>query len=237
MRGLPAVRDPMHTDANSPQLALYAISRYLRSPDPTWPANHHITGFFYLENLSYVPEPALTEFLGSGESPVVIGFSSVVTPDPDAITESIFSAVEQVGCRAVVQQGWSGLGGNREVPPNIYLTGFVQHAWLYPQASCIIHAGGCGSTGTGIRSGRPAVVVPHLGEQMVWAELLKSAGCAGDIVPSDQLTAGRLSSAIEKTLKNPDLYRTTAEMAEKVREEDGVARARMLLEELAYNHA
>jgi len=46
-RGLHPVRDPMHIDANSPQLALYAISRYLRPYDPAWPAHNWILLYGY----------------------------------------------------------------------------------------------------------------------------------------------------------------------------------------------
>jgi sterol 3beta-glucosyltransferase len=85
--GLPPLRHPLTHDANSPQLALYAMSRHVFPPPPGWPAHYHMTGYFFLDDESYRPDPALAEFLKEGEPPVVITFGSMTHDDPEAITE------------------------------------------------------------------------------------------------------------------------------------------------------
>src|SRR5260221_5081126 len=47
--GVSPLVDPIHTDSNSPPLALYAISRYIRPATPGWASHYHVTGFFFLE--------------------------------------------------------------------------------------------------------------------------------------------------------------------------------------------
>ncbi|MGC2697577.1 MAG: glycosyltransferase [Candidatus Angelobacter sp.] len=230
--GLPPLNEPIHTEANSPQLALYAISRYMRPANPGWPPHYHVTGFFFLEEKSRVPDPQLAHFLEQGEKPVVITFSSIAHPDPEAMTELLLEAIESVGCRAVIQHGWSGLAKNRALPANVFSLGFVQHTWLFPRAACVVHAGGSGTPATTLRSGIPAVVVPHVGDQPMWAEFVRGLGCAGGVIPYKELTARKLATALKQTLHNPSLYAQATEVAEKIRAEQGVSRARALIEGL-----
>lgn len=230
--GLAPLEDPVHTDANSPQLALYAISRYLRKPDPSWPSHYHVTGFFFLEEKEWEPAPELVDFLENGDPPVVITFSSIAHSDPEAITNHLLRAVETVGCRAIIQQGWSGLAKGRRVPANVLSVGFVLHNWLFPHAACVVHAGGSGSTAATLRAGVPAIIVPHIGDQPMWAELVRGIECTGAVVPYRELTAERLAAAMKVVLGNSELRRHTAEVAVKIRAERGLSKARTLIEQL-----
>jgi sterol 3beta-glucosyltransferase len=229
---LPPVTDPIHTDANSPQLALYAISRYVRPANPNWPPHYHVTGFFFLDEKDPIPDARLAAFLEQGEKPVVITFSSIAHPNPDAMTDLLLQTINNVGCRAVIQHGWSGLAKNRELPGHVLGVGFVQHTWLFPRASCVVHAGGSGTPATTLRSAIPAVVVPHVGDQPMWAEIVRGLGCAGGVIHYRELTAAKLTAALQQTLNNKALYARAAEVADKIRAEQGVSRARTLIEEL-----
>jgi UDP:flavonoid glycosyltransferase YjiC (YdhE family) len=230
--GLPPVADPIHEDANSPQLALYAISRYLRPANPNWPGHYHVTGFFFLDERELIPNAELVQFLQEGEKPVVITFSSIAHPDPEAMTDLLVEAIETVGCRAVIQHGWSGLAKNRALPPNIFGIGFVQHTWLFARASCVVVAGGSGTQATTLRSGTPTVVVPHIGDQPMWGELARGIGCAGGVIHYRDLTAKKLASALQQTLSNQKLRARAAEVAQLIQAEQGVSRARVLIENL-----
>jgi sterol 3beta-glucosyltransferase len=230
--GLPALEDPVHMDANSPQLTLYAISRYLRTPDPKWPSHYHVTGFFFVEEKEWQPPLELIQFLESGDPPVIIGFSSIVHSDPQAITDLLLEAIRLAGCRAVIQHGWSGLAKDRDLPPSVLSIGFAQHTWLLPHAACVVHAGGSGTTAATLRSGVPGIFVPHIGDQPMWAALVRGLGCARDTIPYSELTSERLAAAISRALSDPELSRQAADMAAKIRAEQGVSRARLLIEQL-----
>ncbi|HET9183291.1 MAG TPA: glycosyltransferase [Candidatus Angelobacter sp.] len=230
--GLPPITDPFHVDANSPQLALYAISRYLRPASEDWPPHYRVIGFFFLETAGSVPDPELAEFIAKGERPVVITFSSIAHPDPKATTALLLKAIEQAGCRAVIQQGWSGLAKNGALPERVLGASFIQHTSLFPQSACVVHAGGAGTTAAALRSGVPSVIVPHIGDQPLWAELVHGLGCAGGVVPFAELTAAKLATAVQKTLNDQRLYARAAEVGEKIRAEQGVSRARSLVERL-----
>lgn len=230
--GLSALEDPVHVDASSPQLTFYAISRYLRAPDPNWPAHYHVTGFFFLEEKEWQPPLELIRFLESGDPPVIIGFSSIVHSDPQTMTDLLLEAIRLAGCRAIIQHGWSGLAKNRYLPPSVLSIGFAQHTWLFSHAACVVHAGGAGTTAATLRSGVPAIFVPHIGDQPMWAALVHGLGCARDTIPYGELTSERLAAAITRALSDPELSRQAAALGAKIRAEQGVSRARLLIEQL-----
>ena len=90
-----------------------------------------------------------------------IGFGSIVVDDPDALTQLIFSAIDKAGVRALVSQGWGGLGKDGAgMPSNVFMLGNVPHDWLFERVSCVVHHGGAGTMAAGIKAGRPTVIVP-----------------------------------------------------------------------------
>jgi len=229
--GLPTLRDVSAADSNTPLLVLYAVSRYTLRLPRQWPANHHVIGYFFLDDDEpWTPAPALAEFVASGEPPVVISFGSMLHADPAQVTQTLLDGVAQAGCRAILQQGWSGLG-QLELPANVHGIGFVPHSWLFPRAGCVVHHGATGTTGATLRAGVPSVVVPHAYEHPLNAELLRELACAGPPIPFAKLTAERLGSAISATLSSPRYHEAAAALGEKVRAEQGVQMARQLIEQ------
>jgi sterol 3beta-glucosyltransferase len=231
--GLTPLRDPLTIDANSPQLAIYAMSRYVRPPQANWPAHYHLTGFFFLDDDVWIPEPDLVEFIESGDKPVIISFGSMTHEDPLRLTELLLEALESASCRAVIQQGWSGLGGGR-LPKSVMATGYAPHGWLFSRAKCIVHHGGSGTAGAVFRAGVPSVFVPHgyLYDQAYWAELAHEMGCASQPVPLPMLTAERLAAALRSIIEDPEIGWKAQALAERIRSEPGVTLAWRLIERL-----
>lgn len=231
--GLAPLADPLTRDANSPQLALYAMSRHVRPPQAEWPPHFHITGFFHLEEPAWDPDPELAAFFADGPPPAVLGFGSMTHDDPRAVNDALLGAVEQVGCRAVIQQGWGELGAT-DLPDGVVVAGFVPHGWLFPRASVIVHHGGGGTAGAVFRSGVPSVFVPHgaVYDQTYWARLAEEIGIAGPTIPIGELSADRLAASMKAVLDDPGASERAKELGAKVRAEPGVRLARRLIEDL-----
>lgn len=231
--GLASLRNPLTIDSNSPQLAIYAMSRHVRLPQTNWPSHYHITGFFFLDDEPWEPEPELIDFIESGDRPVIISFGSMTHQDPAELTNLLLDAVSLTGCRAIIQRGWSGLG-HRQLPKSVFTIDYVPYPWLFSRAKCIVHHGGGGTAGAVFRSGAPSVFVPHgyLHDQTYWAELASELGCATQPIPLPRLTAERLAAAIRSVIENPACYLKARALAEQIRSESGVRLARRLIEEL-----
>jgi len=229
--GLHPVSDPLGVDGNSDHLALYAVSKHLLRAPSRWPNHYKIVGFFFLdEQLGEVPSD-LIEFCKGAEPLIIITFGSIVHEDPDSVTGIVVDAVRQVGCRAVLQHGWSGLG-KKPLPDGIYTIGYVPHGWLFSKASVIVHHGSAGTTSSALRVGVPSIVIPHTLDQPIWAQLARSIGCARKIIPFADMTASRLAIAISETLNSIETRAAARAFAAKLAEENGVAIARQHIEDL-----
>src|SRR5262245_37466758 len=53
--GLAPLRDPLTIDADSSQLALYALSRYVAPTQIDWPSPYKITGYFFFDDEPWDP--------------------------------------------------------------------------------------------------------------------------------------------------------------------------------------
>lgn len=113
---------------------------------------------------SYEPDAELAAFLQNGETPVYIGFGSIVIDDPNKLTQTILEAVKTAGVRAIVSKGWSNLGANCESNSEVFFLGDCPHEWLFQRVSAVVHHGGAGTAACGLLNGRPTTVVPFFGE-------------------------------------------------------------------------
>lgn len=228
--GLAPLNDPLGEDGASPDLALYPVSGHVFRRPSAWPAHHQVTGYFFFDEETWQPDPALVEFVEAGPPPVVVTFGSMPSADPDALTALLLAAVERVGCRAVIQHGGGDLGQGA-LPASIHATGFIPHRWLFPRAACVVHHGGAGTTAATFRAGVPTVVAPHLLDQPIWAEYARALGCAGGVLPYAKLTAERLATMIGRTLSTPRFREAAARLSTQIASEDGVGTARKMIEE------
>jgi UDP:flavonoid glycosyltransferase YjiC (YdhE family) len=228
--GLPPFPNPL-VDGNSPQLVLYANSRHVRQVPAGQPSHFHFTGYFFLEDEAFTPEPALASFLAAGEPPVVMTFGSMPYEDPEAMTDIFLGAAERAGRRAIIQQGWASLA-RRTLPPTVITAGVVPHSWLFPRAAAVVHHGGAGTTASAFRAGVPQVLVPHAYDQFVWADIAHQLGCAAPPLPLPQLSAQSLGEALRALLASPRARETATTLGERIRAEQGVLKARQLIEAL-----
>lgn len=231
---LPPLENPLTIDANSPQLALYAISRHILARSQEWPPHYHITGYFFLnDGKEQTIDPGLAGFVAAASPPVVISFGSMSHNDPAQLFHLLLRAVDIAGCRAVIQQSPEEII-TADRPNHVYVTGYVPHDWLFPKAACIVHHGGGGTAGAVFRSGVPSIFVPHgqIFDQYYLAILAEEKGCAGETIPYAELTAERLGVAIAQVVKTARYRSAAAALGQKIAQEQGVPKACELIETL-----
>jgi UDP:flavonoid glycosyltransferase YjiC (YdhE family) len=148
---------------------------------------------------------------------------------PRGTTQLVIEALERSGQRGVLVTGWGGLE-KAELTPNLFALEDVHHAWLFPRVSAVVHHGGSGTTGAGLRAGVPSVLVPHIGDQPFWAQRVAELGVGPQPIPRRQLTAPRLAEAITSAVTDKDIQRRARSLGEKIRAEDGIGKAIEILE-------
>lgn len=185
-----------------------------------------MTGFVFLDLASsFKPPEPLTKFLEAGEPPVYIGFGSIVVDDPGKFTALIFEAVRKAGVRALVSEGWGGLGDKDNTPDNIYMLDNTPHDWLFPKVCAVVHHGGAGTTAIGLKCGKPTLIVPFFGDQPFWGAMVAKAGAGAEPIPYKRLTIDNLAAGI-KHLLTPEAQAHAREIAERIEAEgDGAMNA------------
>lgn len=213
-----------------PILCAYSPSLLPRPAD--WGANHHMTGYWFLDAPDEFTPPAdLVAFLEEGDAPVYIGFGSMTDEDPERTTRMALDALKLAGARGVLYSGWAGLGGS-DLPDSVYLTGSIPHDWLFPRMAAVVTHGGAGTTAAVLRAGVPPIVNPFNADQFGWARVVAEKGIGPKAAPIKTLTAEILSGAIREALTNTSMRDRATEIGARIRGEDGVGKAVRVIERI-----
>jgi sterol 3beta-glucosyltransferase len=202
---------------------LIAISPALAERRPDWPEHHHVTGYWFLEEPGFAPSAELASFLDAGDPPLLVSFGSNTERDPAAVTALLVDAVRRTGRRALLQDGWAGLGGET-LPPGLLRIGWVPYPWLLERCAGVVHHAGSGTTSATLRAGRVSVAIPKGFDQPFWADEVVRLG-AGVKLPRTRLGARSLAAAIDHVLGSGSMRSSAWALGERIREEDGVERA------------
>jgi UDP:flavonoid glycosyltransferase YjiC (YdhE family) len=95
----------------------------------------------------------------------------------------------------------------------------------------VVHAGGIGTSGLAMRSGRPMLVVPYAHDQPDNAERLARLGIART-VSRRRYTSAHIVAELGRLFGDPAFSRRASEVGEQIRREDGVRAACGALEAL-----
>lgn len=202
---------------------LYGYSPTIVPKPSDWGPRSHVTGYWFLDRpTDWQPPADLAAFLQSGDPPVYVGFGSMATLNPEQTAGIVIEALRKAGRRGVLLSGWGGLRPS-DVPEDMCLVDSVPHDWLFPQMAAVVHHGGAGTTGTGIRSGVPSVAIPFFADQYFWADRLSRLGVGPKSIPQDKLTVNNLAEAIRVATTNEDMRRRAAAIGKCIQAEDGVA--------------
>jgi sterol 3beta-glucosyltransferase len=223
----------------SERLTLLPISPRVVPPDPLWPPYAHVTGYWIAHQPeAWTPPDDLLDFLETGERPIAISLGAMSLAGEEARQAALMTlaAVQQAGVRAIVQ-GWDGALAGVDLSEAVYHAGPIPHTWLFKWVSAIVHHGGFGTTGSALRAGVPAVIVPHIIDQHLWARRAHELGASPEPIPRARLTTGRLAEAIALAVGDTQMRKRAAELGEQLcAEPNGVGVAVQLIEEATHSN-
>ncbi|TYJ54077.1 hypothetical protein B9479_005263 [Cryptococcus floricola] len=198
---------------------------FIAKPDD-WKEHIDVSGFYFMpSDTDYQPTAELKRFLAAGPPPMYIGFGSVVVDDPEAMTRTIFEAVESNKMRAIVSAGWGGLG-NTNIPESVYIMKeSVPHDWLFAEGrvSMVCHHGGAGTCAIGLKEGLPTIIVPFFGDQPFWGAMVHQAGAGPSPIKPKNFNVETLSLAIRYAQSQSAITAARA-IASKISADDGEAK-------------
>jgi sterol 3beta-glucosyltransferase len=214
------LRGPMHRVRRAGRPVLCCVSPAVVPRPRDWPANVHMTGYWFLDELAYEPSADLAAFLDGGSPPVYVGFGSMLPADPVRTYRLVCDALRRAGVRGV----FLGDPDNEQTPTTdeVFVVEDVPHSWLFPRMAAVVHHGGAGTTAAGLRAGLPSVICPFYGDQPYWGERTAALRVGPAPVPFSRLTADSLAGAVRQAVHDPALRSAAANMADRIAGEKAI---------------
>ncbi len=231
--GLPPVTDNPLVDGHSPALVLALFSKLLADRQPDWPPQTIQTGFPFYDRdgeRGHGLHPELARFLDDGPPPIVFTLGVTAATVAGLFFETSIAAAQKLGRRAVIV-GIPGPNRPAPLPHGVAAFEYAPFSELFPRAAALVHAGGIGTTGLAMRSGRPMLVVPHAHDQPDNAQRLTRLGIARTLFPP-RYTSDGVAAELGRLLDDPSYSRRASEVGDAIRQEDGVQAACDALEAL-----
>lgn len=214
-----------------PVPTLVCCSAHVVVPPADWDASSVVTGYWFLDtSRGWTPPHHLVDFLEAGPPPVYVGFGSLGEWTNRKVVAAALGALERTGTRGVFAAGGGRVSPNP--PDGVCIIESAPHDWLFPRMTAVVHHGGAGTTAEGLRAGRPTLVCPTtINDQAFWGRRVFEAGAGPRPIPQRRLTVGALSRAIHVLVADGGIRARAAELGERIRTEQGVARAVKIVEE------
>jgi sterol 3beta-glucosyltransferase len=152
---------------------------------------------------------------------------SMTGRDPARVTEIVVEALRRTGQRGLLLSGWAGLGAavreSAQGDVEVLVADELPHDLLFPRVRAVVHHGGAGTTGAGLRAGAPTVVIPHFGDQPLWGDRVHAIGAGPPPIARRDLTARRLAHAISATVHDRRIREGAAAVGRAIAGERGLA--------------
>ncbi len=223
--GLPRGKNPLFAGQYSPELNLALFSRVLYQPQPDWPENTITTGFpFFDKKDNSEMDRELARFLSEGPAPIVFTLgSAAVHCAGDFFRESVIAA-KALRRRAVLLIGSEENRPKEPLPEGIVAFNYAPFGELLPRCAAMVHQGGVGTTGQGLRAGLPMLVMPFNHDQPDNAARVTRLGVARTI-SRKAYKAERVTKELRELLGNPSYANCARDAAYEIRTERGAASA------------
>lgn len=208
--------------ASRTRATVFTVSPSLFPRPAEWPAHAQVLGFRSREaGAPGALPPGLDDFLGAHERVLLISFGSMVGPEPERTTHAIVNVLTDLGVPAVINTS----GGGLVAPPGLdrrqfFVTESVSYDAVMPHVAAAMHHGGSGTTHQSLRHGLPTLVIPHVIDQFVWAEIVEARGAGPKGLPVAKLTPQALRPRIEDLMSKASYRERARALAAAMARED-----------------
>ena len=231
--GLPPAKEgnPL-ADGHSPELVLALFSKLLAEKQPDWPRSTVTTGFPFgsWEGEEELSSP-LRRFLDRGSPPIVFTLGSAVSMGAGSFYEDSIGCAKRLGRRAVLVVGQDPTARALPQGDDIFCVDYAPFSELFQRAAVVVHHGGVGTTGLGMRAGRPMLIVPHAWDQPDNGDRATRLGVARTL-PRRRYSPQRAARALRPLLEDSAYSERALKVQEAILKEDGVKTACDAIEDL-----
>jgi UDP:flavonoid glycosyltransferase YjiC (YdhE family) len=203
--------------------AFYTVSPSMFKRPEYW-GNHIIVAGFWERNktANWTPSPELSDFLDRHKKIVLITFGSMTNLQPKEKTDTFIEVLEECNIPAILNISGGGLA-RPDKPYNkdlIFFTDSIPYDWAFPKMYAVIHHGGAGTLHSALKAGCATMVIPHIGDQPMWNELVGKLGAGPSGIPVSKLNRASLSVKLKDLYINPSYKEKAETIAKNMREEN-----------------
>lgn len=213
--------DPFHRGQHARDGVLAMYSPVLGGLPMDRPAHTIQTGWCRYSPGKGTLVAGLAAFLDIGPAPVVFTLGSAAVHAGESFLRESIGAARAIGSRAVLLTGSPELKARLSLlPEGMIAVDYAPHGALFERAAAVVHHGGIGTTHEALRSGRPALVVPHGFDQPDNAARVVRLG-VGAVLPASRYRADRAERSLRGLLDDPDVRVRALQLAASLRAEHG----------------
>lgn len=233
--GLPPQKGLIMDAMRGGALNLAMWSPVFRGPLADDPPQGRMCGFPWHDQHAEVEAPPqeVQRFLDAGEPPILFCLGTAAVHVAGDFYEHAAEACRMLGRRGLLLVGptrlKSGPMAAARLPDGVRAFEYAPFSAVMPQCAVNVHHGGVGSTGQGLRAGRPTVIIPHAHDQWDNAARVFRMGVS-QTLPRHRVTAKRLAAALDVVLRDRQAEEKAAECGRRMAGEDGAGRAAELVE-------
>ena len=219
----PLTGNPFIDDKYSPYLVLAMFSSVLAKPQPDWADNTIVTGFAFYDGSERAElSSKLKQFLDAGEPPIVFTLGSAAVMSPGNFYIESIKAAKLLNRRAVLLIGKNAPPTN--LSSDIIAVNYAPYSQIFSYAVVVVHQGGIGTTAQALRAACPTIVMPYSHDQPDNAARAERLGISRTL-PRNKYSAKRVAKELNELLTNPGYQIKAAEVAQIIRQEDGIKTA------------
>lgn len=213
----------------SSECVLQLYSSHFAAPAPDYPTHYRQAGFCFRDQNGYSLSEEVLSFLRSGKKPWLFTLGTVAVFNPQQFYVEAIRAVEGSSERAILLVGREE---NRplSIPDSVLVLDYLPHEVIMPYCKGVVHHCGIGGVAQSLRAGIPSVACPFAFDQPNNARRLEGLG-VGVVLSKSSRTAKDFQRVFQK-LEKMNAFEKAQQIGQKIRAEDGIARACEILEKI-----
>lgn len=193
------------------QKAIYTISPTLFEKPVDWGDQIHIMGFHERDKtMNWEPDDALQVFLEKNPKVLFLTFGSMLSEKVNERTHLLLKILEKHSIPTIINTYAGGITKPDQYHDSLfYFTSSIPYEWIFPKVYAILHHGGSGTSHMAVKYGKPSLILPHLGDQYIWKNIIAEKGIGPKGVHVSKIKEAKLENLIADLWTNP-LYSKNA---------------------------
>lgn len=223
--GLPPIKNfGYHAGENSYNYLMF--SGYLGDTDPDWIFKWAVGGYCFNDTFTYneIAYQEMMAYVKQDNRPLLFfTLGSCNSKDGNKFCQSLVRICKKHNYRLIAGSGWAKTGIELLPDKHLFLMKDpIPHQMIFPHCDGVIHHGGCGTTHSVARAGKPQIITPLIIDQPYWAYRLSQLGLGPGGLKISKATEEEIERKVCDLMSNVDYKQNAVRLSELIRKEEGV---------------